>query len=138
MECMNTKTLPNVITHLDLIKTIAIILVVIDHIGFYFFPDAMWFRAMGRLGGVPVWFFLIGYANTRNIPNKWLIGAFVLIGLDLVLFQHVFPMNVLVTLGALRLGIDLIMKGMVRSRYLFWLFVVIMVMAYIPTNMVME
>ena len=81
---------------MDILKTVAIILMIIDHIGYYFFPENYWFRAIGR-ACVPVWFFLIGYANTRELPNRLLIAALILALADLILFQRVFSLNILVS-----------------------------------------
>lgn len=135
---MTTKTLPSTVTTLDLIKTFAVICMIIDHIGFYFFPDSSWFRVVGRLGGAPIWFFLIGYASSREIPNMWMIGALILAVMDLALFGHVFSLNVLVTLILLRLTIDPIMNFMMQSRYVFWLGAVLLTFFYVPSNMLME
>ena len=135
---MTRSNLSSEITKLDFIKTFAVICMIIDHIGFYFFPDFLWLRAVGRLGGVPVWFFLIGYALSRNIPNSWLIGALVLAASEFFLFQHVFPFNVLVTIILLRLSIDHIMGFVLRSRYLFWFCAFILAFIYIATNMATE
>jgi hypothetical protein len=44
----------------DWLKAIAIILMVIDHIGVYFYPDEYWWRFVGRFS-FPLFFFLIGY-----------------------------------------------------------------------------
>ena len=90
------KKLPVEVTYLDILKTVAIILMIIDHIGYYFFPENYWFRAIGR-ACVPVWFFLIGYANTRELPNRLLIAALILALADLILFQRVFSLNILVS-----------------------------------------
>lgn len=135
---MTTKSLPAAVTTLDLLKTFAVICMIIDHIGFYFFPDASWFRVVGRLGGAPIWFFLIGYAQSRDIPNKWMIGALILAVMDFALFSQVFPMNVLVTLMALRLFIDPLMNVMMRSRYLFWLISILLAFFYMATNGIVE
>lgn len=50
----------------DLLKFVAVILMVIDHVGLYFFPDELMFRAVGRTC-VPIWFFFIG----RFSPSKF-------------------------------------------------------------------
>jgi hypothetical protein len=135
---MTTKILPPTVTTLDLIKCFALICMVIDHIGFYFFPDQMWLRAVGRFGGAPVWFFLIGYAQSRHIPNTWFIGAVILASSDFLLFQHMFPLNVLMTLLFLRLGIDHIMNFLLRSRYIFWFISILLAFCYMASNMVIE
>ncbi|HRE31734.1 MAG TPA: TraX family protein [Candidatus Berkiella sp.] len=57
-------------TH-DFIKVLAIVIMVIDHVGDYVFPDNHWLRLIGRIG-LPMWFFLIGYVNKLRM-NKYLI-----------------------------------------------------------------
>ncbi len=133
-----TKTLPTTVTHLDIIKTIAVIVMIIDHIGMYFFPEQLWWRAIGRAGGAPIWFFLIGYALTRVLPNRLLIGALVLVVADLALFNSVFSMNVLVTIIALRFIIDPVINFLLQSRYIFILGAVGMALAYVASKMIME
>ena len=44
----------------DWLKAIAITLMVVDHIGVYFFPEEYLFRFVGRFS-FPIFFFLIGY-----------------------------------------------------------------------------
>lgn len=132
------KTLPNTITNLDIIKTFAVICMIIDHIGYYFLPDFDWLRAIGRLGGMPIWFFLIGYASSRQIPNRWIIGAMILAVLEFGLFGNAFPLNVIITIIGIRLCIDYIMAFVLRTRYLFWLSLIILTLFYIPTNWVTE
>ena len=71
---MASKTLPSSITSYDILKTFAVLTMIIDHIGLYFFPDEMWWRVIGRLS-FPVWLFLIGYAQSRDIPKLLILGA---------------------------------------------------------------
>ncbi len=97
-----TKTLPKELTSYDLLKSLAVILMVIDHIGHHFFPDEAWFRVMGRLC-VPIWFFLIGYAKTEEIPKKLIAGAAIVALSALIAGQYVLPLNILVTIIFLRL-----------------------------------
>ena len=42
--------LPAEITSYDLLKAAAVIIMIIDHVGYYFFIDEMWWRAVGRIG----------------------------------------------------------------------------------------
>ena len=132
------KILPDTVTHLDLIKTFAVIIMIIDHIGMYFFNDWLWFRALGRIGGAPVWFFLIGYAHTRKIPDRLFIGALILAAADFILFQKVFAMSALVTIILLRLTIDHVMNFALQNRYLFVVSSVLLAFAYIFTQMLFE
>jgi len=60
----------------DWLKTTAIILVVVDHIGYFFIEDEGWWSVFGRLAA-PSFFFLLGYAQTRTVPLHWLwLGVF--------------------------------------------------------------
>ena len=132
------KTLPNVVTHLDILKTIAIIFVIVDHIGFYFFPDQLGWRAFGRLGAAPFWFFLIGYALSRELPNNLLIGALVLVLADLMMFSSLVPFNILVSIVLLRLTIDYVVNFVLRTRYIFIISVLVLSLTYIGVNIILE
>ncbi len=132
-----TKKLPLDITHLDIIKTIAVIIMVIDHLGLYFFTENDWFRAIGRVG-MPVWFFMVGYASSRDLPNRLLIGALILAVADFVLFQKIFALSALATIIFLRLIINPVMNFITSSRYLFVLSIIILTLFAIPTSFVME
>ena len=72
-----TKNLPRDLTSYDFLKAVAVLLMVIDHVGFYFYPDQQWFRVFGRLC-VPIWFFLIGYARSRDL-SLYLWGGMILL-----------------------------------------------------------
>lgn len=77
---MPATTIPTPASHTvdntDWLKSVAIILVAIDHFGFFFIENADWWSVFGRLAA-PVFFFLIGYAQSRTIPARWIIlGVF--------------------------------------------------------------
>jgi peptidoglycan/LPS O-acetylase OafA/YrhL len=55
----------------DWLKTAAIILVVVDHFGYFFMEDDRWWSVVGRLAA-PTFFFLMGYAQTRAVPLRWI------------------------------------------------------------------
>jgi len=55
----------------DWLKAAAIVLVAVDHIGYFFIEDADWWSVFGRLAA-PVFFFLLGYAQTRTVPLRWI------------------------------------------------------------------
>lgn len=65
----------------DWLKTAAIILVVVDHIGYFFIEDADWWSVFGRLAA-PTFFFLLGYAQTRTVPLHWFWLGIILTLLD--------------------------------------------------------
>lgn len=96
------KTLPRDLTSYDLLKTLAVILMIIDHIGHHFYPDEMWFRILGRFC-VPMWFFLVGYARGTDCSKLLCGGAFVVLFSALVAGQFVLPLNILFTIIVIRL-----------------------------------
>ena len=82
------------ITSYDLIKTLAFITMVVDHIGYYIFPESIEWRIIGRMS-MPIWMFLIGYAHTRHLKNIFVGGAILFItnaflGLSLIPFDILF------------------------------------------------
>lgn len=97
------------LTSYDLLKTFAVITMIIDHAGYFFFPEDPTFRAIGRLC-VPIWFFLVGYAKSRNIGETMLIGAGILVLQNVFLGFPMLPFNVLVTIMLVRLCLDKVMQ----------------------------
>src|SRR3974390_3804884 len=55
----------------DWLKTAAIILVLVDHFGYFFVEDDRWWGVFGRMAAPP-FFFLMGYAQTRTVPSYWI------------------------------------------------------------------
>jgi peptidoglycan/LPS O-acetylase OafA/YrhL len=55
----------------DWLKTAAIILVAVDHFGYFYMEDDRWWSVFGRLAA-PTFFFLLGYAQTRTVPLHWI------------------------------------------------------------------
>ena len=72
---------PQPVDNTDWLKTAAIILVVIDHFGYFFMEDARWWSVFGRLAA-PTFFFLLGYAQTRAVPLHWIWLGIILTLLD--------------------------------------------------------
>jgi hypothetical protein len=66
----STRT-PHAVDNTDWLKTAAIILVAVDHIGYFFIEDAQWWSVFGRLAA-PTFFFLLGFAQTRTVPLHWI------------------------------------------------------------------
>jgi|GEM_PF-205973 len=131
------KPLPVNLTSYDLLKTIAILLMVIDHIGAYFYPDEAWFRILGRLC-VPIWFFLIGYARSRDLSLKALAGAGILLVGSMMAGEHLLPVSILVTLMIGRNFIDSWMgAGRRGGEALAGLFFLLLLLS-VPTGMAFE
>lgn len=107
-------TYPKNITSYDVLKFMAIILMIVDHLGYYVFDNESWMRVFGRLC-VPIWFFLIGYSISRTVPLKIVLGAFLVIGANLVAGEHFFPLCILITLMLTRLCMDGFMRAVLRG-----------------------
>ncbi|MGB1540324.1 MAG: TraX family protein, partial [Rickettsiales bacterium] len=58
----------------DALKAIALLTMVVDHIGRYFFPEVEAFRAMGRIA-FPLFLFLVGYSGYTKFSPSLFIGA---------------------------------------------------------------
>jgi peptidoglycan/LPS O-acetylase OafA/YrhL len=69
------------LTTTDLLKVIGVAAFLLDHYGLYFDPDQGWWRVFGRLA-VPIFFFLIGFARSRQIPWTWIALGSVLTALE--------------------------------------------------------
>src|SRR6516165_5689746 len=67
MLARNPQT-SDAVDNTDWLKTAAIVLVAVDHIGYFFMEDDTWWSVFGRLAA-PTFFFLMGYAQTRAIPS---------------------------------------------------------------------
>ncbi len=85
----------------DLYKFAALVIMTIDHIGHFLFPDYGWLRAIGRIT-FPVWFFLAGYSKNLNIKKDIIVLAALMIVFKAVLIKTIFPLNALVTIILIR------------------------------------
>jgi hypothetical protein len=69
-DATRSASTPRAVDNTDWLKTAAIILVTVDHIGHFFIDDDRWWSVFGRLAA-PTFFFLMGYATTRTVPLHW-------------------------------------------------------------------
>ena len=131
------KPLPREITSYDLLKAAAIIFMFIDHTGFYFYPEDVWFRIWGRFSA-PIWFFLIGYANTRTVQTGIWVGALIVSITWLVSGQYLFPLNVLFALAFTRLMLNGIMLRALKDRQSLWGMLMLLAFLSLPSLIFME
>lgn len=132
-----TKTLPREITSYDLLKAAAVVLMIADHAGYFFFPEDNWWRVAGRMC-VPVWFFFIGYAKSRDLGPKLWIGAAILVGANFIAGMSVIPFNILATMIIVRLLIDGVARRAFRSESFLWPLMALMFLLIVPTMFVTE
>lgn len=97
------------VTTTDALKAVALGLILIDHIGHYLADGWPILRVIGRLG-VPVFFFLIGFAKSRDIPWRWLLLGLVLTGVDFLWLGGLdrLQLNILFNFALIRLALPLI------------------------------
>jgi peptidoglycan/LPS O-acetylase OafA/YrhL len=62
---------PQAVDNADWLKAAAIISVSIGHFGYFFIEDDSWWSVLGRVAA-PTFFFLLGYAQTRTVPLRWI------------------------------------------------------------------
>ncbi len=88
----------------DLIKALAVIIMICDHIGQYLAPNELWFRAIGRIG-FPVWFFMAGYTKKGGFTWELLPGMSLLVLTRYILGIPVLAINALLTIFLIRVMI---------------------------------
>ena len=93
----------------DILKIIAIISMLIDHVGYTFFPQLIIFRIIGRIA-FPIFTYQIaeGYAHTTD-KKKYMIRIWVFAAISQAPFSLLFQtttLNVIVTLGLALFAID--------------------------------
>lgn len=116
----------------DWLKAGAIILVVVDHIGYFFVEDDRWWSVLGRLAA-PAFFFLIGYGQTRNVPVRW-----IWLGIILTLLESwnagwtlVVP-NILLSLALIRVVRPQLQPLLVEYGWLAFVVIVSVLCAALP------
>ena len=118
VDILKTRDLPNALTSYDVLKTLALLLMFVDHAGYFFFPEEAWFRVIGRLS-VPIWFFLIGFANTRDVPRIFWAAAVVVLLSALMAGEYLLPVNIIFTLIFARMAADWLYSRAMRNKEAF-------------------
>lgn len=106
----------HLITSYDVLKTVGVILMILDHIGLYLYPDVEMLRVIGRLAA-PIFLFLIGFARTRDLPFAWVfwVAADMMVSAAVGIAPRA---NILLTLLLVRLSLDYITPLLYpRSRF---------------------
>lgn len=111
---MPSKAFSLNLTTYDLLKSFALLLMILDHIGYYFYPENEWFRVIGR-ASMPIWLFLVGYARSRDLSKPLWVGAGILILSNFIFGGGVFPLNILATIIFVRLLLDRVVSLTFRN-----------------------
>ncbi|MEL6817077.1 MAG: hypothetical protein AAFP80_00350 [Pseudomonadota bacterium] len=118
------------LTSYDLMKTAAVLTMMCGHLGLYFFPDYVQFRVIAR-SGIPLWFFLIGFSNSRDFPIKFWVGALIITATDVFAGLPLLPFSILVSFIILRLTLDYLVIFSLMGRGQLY-YIVIVLTAFIP------
>lgn len=126
-------TVPN---SYDILKAIALLTMIVDHVGNYFFPDMLWVRVIGRIA-FPIFLFLVGYCGVYRF-NPWLLAGAIAIWTSAYLTGFpLLPLNILFAIFLWRA-----MMGWLANRphvlndtFMLWL---AMLIFYIPTVLLVE
>ena len=137
MNQVPTKQLPKELTSYDLLKSLAVITMIIDHLGYYFFPEVTELRIIGRTS-MPIWLFLIGYARSRDTSSLLWAGAGVLVIGDLVAGMPIFALNIIVTILIVRYLLDSIMDFALLSVQNMFLVVLGLALLVLPSIYVFD
>ncbi len=129
---------PVEVNTIDLLKLVAVVLMIADHVGLYLFDNA-WLRVAGRPVAV-IFGFLIGYSAATRIPPSWIgLG----IGLSLLnrwLFPHLeeHTLDILISLALTRASMPLFDRLHAASPLLLVLAVAVLGVLTEPVNAFLE
>jgi hypothetical protein len=134
---MLQKNIPMTLNSYDLLKVAALLLMIVDHIGYYFFPEDNWPRVFGRLC-VPVWCFLIGYARTRDFDFRMLLATFFLFLANFYSAPYVMPLSILLGMLITRLVIDRVANAMLKNVEVYSGLIILFTFLILPTGLIVE
>jgi len=113
----------------DLLKTLAIIAMVIDHMGLYLYPELTIMRIIGRTA-MPVFCFFAGY-NFHDKPKTHIIIFGVLLQIyTTVLFKQFITTNILISIYLGQCYIYYFRKSLTRFFYSGYCHVIIMTILF--------
>lgn len=131
------KNIPTTLTSYDLLKTFAILTMIVDHIGANFYPDDMWWRVVGRMSA-PIWLFLVGYAKSRDLsPTLW-AGVAILAAANFVVGQAILPLCILATIIICRIGLNPAMDHVKLNPKSLYPIVFVIFILSIPTSILFD
>lgn len=116
-------------TH-DVVKCVAIVLMIIDHIGAYLLPEHSDFRLIGRFA-MPLFLFLVGYSLSYRWRWDLFFWACAVLAGGLLLGQPVFSLNILFAILLTRV----LMRWLDKNGYIYshpWHIIVASVIWYFP------
>lgn len=131
------KTLPKVLTSYDLLKSFALIIMLIDHVGMYLYPEQNEWRVIGRMS-MPVWLFLIGYAQTRELSKLLWLGGGVLVLSTFIFGESIFSLNILFTILLVRMFLDAVMTTFLKNSEGMIMVTLAVIILVLPTSFIVD
>ncbi|MGB4106457.1 MAG: TraX family protein [Alphaproteobacteria bacterium] len=131
------KSYGDALTAHDVLKAFALLTMIADHAGYFFFPEHEWLRVIGRLSA-PVWFYLVGYTGARPVPQSWLIGGGIASACAIAIGGYVMPFNILFTLAAARVAMPYLERVAFSGRAAFVIVFITLAALSIPTAYILE
>lgn len=120
----------------DLLKLFALIVMTIDHLGLYFYPDNITLRIIGRMA-MPIFCFCAGY-NFHNRPRHIIaLYAVLLFALSIVVFRRIEPINILFTIYFGQWYIFFFETQLKKFNTSYW-HVIMLSMMFLITNFLFE
>jgi len=123
----------------DLLKFIAILSMIVDHLGSYFYSDVEIFRAIGRLA-FPLFLFLVGYSNNFKTQYSLLFA-----GIVIEFFQHYYftasfsyTLDILIAIFLVRIAFNWLDKINYFNEQRFFELYVFSFLFSLPFNYVIE
>jgi hypothetical protein len=126
----------------DLLKVLAISVMVVDHVGRFFVDDNVWMRIVGRMAA-PMFFFLIGYSGSyRFKPQILMLGValstiYALTSTSDSLVECILPLNILLSFIVIKALLDRFDPAAWDSGSLVAALAVLLVVAF-PTYLLVE
>lgn len=134
---MITRGLTANLTSYDFLKFAAIVLMIADHIGHFYYPDEMWLRAIGRLSA-PIWFFLIGFARTRDLSWPLWAGVAILSLTNFVCGLNMLPVTILGSMLLFRMILDPVMNHLKHDPKSLYPLVAVLTVLSLLTTLIFE
>ena len=115
----------------DLVKVLATLTMVIDHVGLYFMHDNIWMRLIGRMAA-PLFFYLVGYSGSYKFKYQILALGIALCLIEFFvssnssLIWKILPLNILINFVLIKAILDRFDPSKMRSGFLILLLAVLL------------
>lgn len=131
--------IPTTPTTTDALKLLGLALILFDHIGHFLAGGQDWMRVLGRWG-VPIFFFLLGFARSRNVPMRWIVLGILLTAIDILWTGHWSRanINILINLALLRAAGPWLLRQVRAGDLQLWALVGLLVGLVIPSGWISE